>query len=269
MIKIAAMVGTPDLRQETLAVYAGDLDTAINRLGNLGYDGVELMVRDPDLLDAVSIRRSLDANGLRLAGLCSGHVFGDDGLGLVGPDPQICQQAMAWDAQVRRGFAKLYELIGPMLSAASVEELANIVLDGLLPAISADVGAVLLFPEGTGDRTNPDGLVVIARRSPPDSAAPPTSRTVSRRVLCAGEAILAMNIERDPNRAKLGSIQEMRSAICAPIRGATTNHGLLHAYCSRSDHSLDFVSLEIILAGTSEPSPQPDPQRRPTGLCGG
>ncbi len=154
----------------------------------------------------------------------------------------------AWDAQVRRGFAKLYELIGPMLSAASVEELANIVLDGLLPAISADVGAVLLFPEGTGDRTNPDGLVVIARRSPPDSAAPPTSRTVSRRVLCAGEAILAMNIERDPNRAKLGSIQEMRSAICAPIRGATTNHGLLHAYCSRSDHSLDFVSLEIILA---------------------
>ena len=94
MIKIAAMVGTPDLRQETLAVYAGDLDTAFNRLGNLGYDGVELMVRDPDLLDAESIRRSLDANGLRLAGLCSGHVFGDDGLGLVGPDPQICQQAM-------------------------------------------------------------------------------------------------------------------------------------------------------------------------------
>ena len=47
MIKIAAMVGTPDLRQETLAVYAGDLDTAFNRLGNLGYDGVELMVPRP------------------------------------------------------------------------------------------------------------------------------------------------------------------------------------------------------------------------------
>jgi sugar phosphate isomerase/epimerase len=94
MIKIAAIVGTPDLRQETLAVYAGDLEEAFMRLSQLGYDGVELMTRDPDQLDGDSIRRSLDANQLTLAGLCSGHVFGEDGLGLVGPDPQVCQQAM-------------------------------------------------------------------------------------------------------------------------------------------------------------------------------
>ncbi len=153
-----------------------------------------------------------------------------------------------WDARVRRGFARLYGLIGPMLNAASVEELANVVLDGLLPAVSADVGAVLLFPEGTADGTNPDRLVTIVSRSPPDWPAPRISRTVSRRVLREGEAILAMNIEHDPNKAKLGTIQEMRSAICAPIRGTAANLGLLHVYCSQSAQSLDVVSLEIVLA---------------------
>ncbi len=67
----------------------------------------------------------------------------------------------SWDARVRRGFARLYGLIGPMLTATSVEELAKVVLDGLLSTVSADMGAVLLFPEGTEDRTNPDRLATI------------------------------------------------------------------------------------------------------------
>jgi sugar phosphate isomerase/epimerase len=94
MIKIAAMVGAPDLRQETLAVFSGDLEAAFSRLRQLGYDGVELMTRDPDQLDSESIRHSLDSNHLKLAGLCSGHVYGEDGLGLVGPDQEVCRQAM-------------------------------------------------------------------------------------------------------------------------------------------------------------------------------
>jgi sugar phosphate isomerase/epimerase len=87
MIKLAAMVGTPDLRAETLAVYSGNLELAFSHLAALGYTGVELMTRDPEQLDGNQIRRCLDANGLHLVGLCTGHVFGEDGLGLVGPDP--------------------------------------------------------------------------------------------------------------------------------------------------------------------------------------
>ena len=36
----------------------------------------------------------LDHSDLELAGLCSGHVFGEDRLGLIGPDPENCQAAM-------------------------------------------------------------------------------------------------------------------------------------------------------------------------------
>jgi sugar phosphate isomerase/epimerase len=94
MIKIASMVGCPDLRQETLAIYSGDLDTAFEKLAMHGYDGVELMTRDPQLLDAEGIRRSIEKHDLKLVGLCSGHVFGDDGLGLVGLGEEIGQRTM-------------------------------------------------------------------------------------------------------------------------------------------------------------------------------
>lgn len=95
MIKIAAMIGAPDLEQETLAVYSGDLATAFGKVAELGYDGIELMTRNPTPLNGVRMRRWLDENHLELVGLCTGHVYGEDGLGLVGPDPETCRQAMA------------------------------------------------------------------------------------------------------------------------------------------------------------------------------
>jgi sugar phosphate isomerase/epimerase len=94
MIKIAAMVGAPDLQQETLAVYSGEIDAAFERLRLLGYDGVELMTRDPRNLDGEGIRRALGNHNLKLVGLCTGHVFGEEGLGLVGLGEDIGQQAM-------------------------------------------------------------------------------------------------------------------------------------------------------------------------------
>jgi sugar phosphate isomerase/epimerase len=94
MIKIAAMVGAPDLTQKTLAVYQGDLEGAFAKLTKLGYDGVELMTKDPGKLDGEMIHRWLENMGLMLVGLCTGHVNGEDGLGLVEADPNTCKLAM-------------------------------------------------------------------------------------------------------------------------------------------------------------------------------
>jgi sugar phosphate isomerase/epimerase len=89
------MVGAPDLQAPTLAAYSGDLPSAFARLAELGYDGVELMTKNPASLDGAEIRRLLCAHGLSLSGLCSGHVFGEDRLGLVQPDLTINRAAMA------------------------------------------------------------------------------------------------------------------------------------------------------------------------------
>jgi len=93
-IKVAAMVGCPDLEAPTLASYSGDLRAAFHKLAALGYDGVELMTKKPSRLDGAEIRRLLEEHHLALTGLCSGHIFGEDGLGLVGPELQVNPAAL-------------------------------------------------------------------------------------------------------------------------------------------------------------------------------
>ena len=95
MIKIASMVGAPDLETPTLAPYCGDMAQAFKKLSDLGYEGIELMTKLPSTLDGPSLRLLLAENHLALAGLCTGHVFGEDHLGLVTPELQIDPVAIA------------------------------------------------------------------------------------------------------------------------------------------------------------------------------
>jgi len=94
MIKIASMVGGPDLKKATLAPYSGDLRAAFGKLAALGYDGAELMVKDPQDLEGSKIRGWLEEFGLRFVGICTGHVFFEDGLGLIESGPRTSQAAL-------------------------------------------------------------------------------------------------------------------------------------------------------------------------------
>lgn len=94
MIKISSMVGTPDLKAPVLAPYSGDLPAAFAKLVNLGYDGVEFMTKDPSMLKGAEIRRSLDEHNLELCQICTGHVWGEDKLGLVDTDATLNPEAM-------------------------------------------------------------------------------------------------------------------------------------------------------------------------------
>jgi 5-keto-L-gluconate epimerase len=95
MIRIASMVGAPDLETPTLAPYSGDLSQSFKKLSALGYEGIELMTKRPSGLDGPALRQLLVENQLVLAGLCTGHVFGEDQLGLVTPELQIDPRAVA------------------------------------------------------------------------------------------------------------------------------------------------------------------------------
>jgi sugar phosphate isomerase/epimerase len=95
MLKIGSMVGAPDLETATLAPFSGDLETAFQKLATLGYEGAEIMLKNPAKLDGRGIREALDENNLRLIALCTGHIYGEDRLGLVGPDLKIDPAAVA------------------------------------------------------------------------------------------------------------------------------------------------------------------------------
>ena len=94
-MRIGAMVGTPELQAAPVAIFAGqDLEGSIRKSAEYGFDGVELMLKNPSQLDGDEIRHLLKKYDLELVGLCSGQVYGEDGLGLIGPDAAVCQQAM-------------------------------------------------------------------------------------------------------------------------------------------------------------------------------
>jgi sugar phosphate isomerase/epimerase len=88
------MVGAPDLETPTLAPYSGDLAGAFSKLANRGFDGVELMTTRPSHLDGPHMRHLLQEYNLHLTGLCTGHIFGEDRLGLVQPDLTINREAV-------------------------------------------------------------------------------------------------------------------------------------------------------------------------------
>jgi sugar phosphate isomerase/epimerase len=95
-MKLGLMIGTPDLRQPWCVILDGpDLQGNLRRAAGWGYDGVELALRDPAELDARQIRGWLEHYGLELIGLCTGEVFGSDGLGLAGMGREIAQAAEA------------------------------------------------------------------------------------------------------------------------------------------------------------------------------
>jgi len=94
VIKISSMVGTPDLQAPVLAPYSGDLPAAFAKLAKMGYEGVEFMTKNPSKLNGTAIRRWLDEYNLELTQICTGHVWGEDKLGLVNADATLDREAM-------------------------------------------------------------------------------------------------------------------------------------------------------------------------------
>jgi len=94
-IKIAYMVATPDLRdEETVTAYQGDIKTAFRKLRDLGYDGAELMVGNPDQFDHSEIEQWSKEYFIEIPALCTGEVYGQDRLSFMDPDKLVRRKAI-------------------------------------------------------------------------------------------------------------------------------------------------------------------------------
>ena len=153
-------------------------------------------------------------------------------------------------ASVRETFATLYRLIVGMMSSADIKQVCETVLEGLLPAVGADIGAVLLFPENVDDRTQPGNLRIVAYRAPEESPYRRVSTKLSRSVLGEGEAILARGLSSAATSTDFGSLRDIAatSVICAPVRHQERVHGVLHIYSRDAERQLNPEALELALA---------------------
>ncbi|MHB8902553.1 MAG: sigma 54-interacting transcriptional regulator [Thermoguttaceae bacterium] len=151
---------------------------------------------------------------------------------------------------VRETFATLYRLIVGMLSAGDTKQVCQTVLEGLLPAVGADIGAVLLFPEDVADRTQPGDLRIVAYRAPEQLPYRRVSTRLSGSVLRDGGGVLARDISGGANATEFGSLRDISatSVICAPIRYEGQVLGVLHVYSRQANRQLSADALELALA---------------------
>jgi sugar phosphate isomerase/epimerase len=76
------------------ATFKGDLETNLAEITSLGYDGVELAIRDPKLIDLEMLGGLMQKYGLDVPAIGTGQAWGEDGLSFTDPYPDVRQAAI-------------------------------------------------------------------------------------------------------------------------------------------------------------------------------
>lgn len=76
------------------ATFKGDLAANLARIAQLGYDGVEVSIRDPRQVDTESLLRLAQSHGLGIPAIGTGQVWGEEGLSFTDPDPAVRRAAI-------------------------------------------------------------------------------------------------------------------------------------------------------------------------------
>lgn len=100
---IGMRVGTPDLDDASLHYRRGTLFQSIEALARMGYDCVELDLKDPTEIDIPGLRQTLRDNNITWCGMGTGRLAAEDGLTFTDPRPEIRRRAI-------EGVCRLIEL---------------------------------------------------------------------------------------------------------------------------------------------------------------
>ena len=92
-MKLSIVLSTQQAQFQA-ATFKGDLETNLARIAAYGYDGVELAIRDPKLVDYDSLAALVDKYHLRVPAIGTGQAWGEEGLSFTDPDPSIRRAAI-------------------------------------------------------------------------------------------------------------------------------------------------------------------------------
>ena len=76
------------------ATFKGDLETNLARIALLGYDGVELAIRDPEQVDLDDLERLVGKHSLNVPAIGTGQAWGEEGLSFTDPNPEVRRAAI-------------------------------------------------------------------------------------------------------------------------------------------------------------------------------
>lgn len=92
-LKLSIVLSVQQARFEAVA-FKGDLAANLAKIAGWGYDGVELAIRDPRLVDAGEIAGLVETYGLPVPAIGTGQAWGEEGLSYSDPDPTIRRAAI-------------------------------------------------------------------------------------------------------------------------------------------------------------------------------
>lgn len=92
-MKLSIVVSTQPASFSALA-YQGALEENLSKVKSLGYDGVELAIRNPDELCIEELIHSLQMLSLPVSAIGTGQAFGEEGLSFAHPEKKIREKAI-------------------------------------------------------------------------------------------------------------------------------------------------------------------------------
>lgn len=92
-MKLSVVLST-QAAQFQAATFKGDLETNLAQIAALGYDGVELAIRDPKLVNLNELERVTQKYHLNVPAIGTGQAWGEEGLSFTDPDPAIRHHAI-------------------------------------------------------------------------------------------------------------------------------------------------------------------------------
>ncbi len=92
-LKLSIVFSTHQAQFEAVA-YKGDFETNIAKIAGWGYDGVELAIRDPDLINADTFVSILTDHGLKVPAIGTGQAWGEERLSFTNPNAEVRNAAV-------------------------------------------------------------------------------------------------------------------------------------------------------------------------------
>jgi sugar phosphate isomerase/epimerase len=93
-MKLAYTVVTPELARMPMG-WVGDPDVILPKLGKMGYEGVELQLRDPAEFDTDAYRKKVENAGMRICAVSTGGIGDAENMFLTSPDAETRKRAVA------------------------------------------------------------------------------------------------------------------------------------------------------------------------------
>jgi len=93
MFKSSLVISTADAGFDALA-FKGDFEEGIELAKKLGYDAVEIAIRDPDLVDWSLLKKILEKEQMPVSAIGTGQAFLVEGLSLSSNDENIRKKAI-------------------------------------------------------------------------------------------------------------------------------------------------------------------------------